>query len=579
MSYELMFQKALNLQQNGALNEAEQIYRQILETAPKNADVLNLLGLIAQQRCFHQEAVSYFYRAADSAPNHFPIFFNLAVSLEALNRHLEALEAYAKALQLKPQTKEAHFGRANIFWHIGNKTEAQKEYEAAIAIDTDYAEARANLAEMNDDETELENLRLKYPRCAAIFYYLGRRKFAAEHYDNAKKYLSIADELLTSDEIKTMLALSMLHGTDEPSKALTLFYGAVELNPHNVPAMLQIADYQADKGNFPEAEKFYKKAIEIEPQNLSAHTNYAGMLCKNKRTLEALEDYRSAVLIAPETPEISYNLAQILSELKDYEQALLLMFNAFYLAPEHEDWSINIAETLALFNKTEPEKAKKIAQNWLEKMPDNPIARHSWAAINGEICPDDAEYNRRLFNVFAATYEETLERINYQAAKKVAAVCGKCKGKILDLGCGSGLLGVALKTKENKLTGIDISEQMLKLAAQKNVYDKLINDEIGNFLQNNHTHFDLITAADVLCYFGDLTPIFKLCYPTEFVFSIEADEQTETFVRQANGRCKHNPKHVKNLLKTIGYTKVTCKQTILRTEDGEDVAGMIFKAE
>ena len=60
MSYELMFQKAVELQQNGALNEAEQLYRQILETAPQNADVLNLLGLIAQTKGLHSEAVNYF---------------------------------------------------------------------------------------------------------------------------------------------------------------------------------------------------------------------------------------------------------------------------------------------------------------------------------------------------------------------------------------------------------------------------------------------------------------------------------------------------------------------------------------
>ena len=75
MSYELMFQKAVELQQNGALTEAEQHYRQILETAPQNADVLNLLGLIAQTKGLHSEAVNYFYRAADYAPQHFPIFF------------------------------------------------------------------------------------------------------------------------------------------------------------------------------------------------------------------------------------------------------------------------------------------------------------------------------------------------------------------------------------------------------------------------------------------------------------------------------------------------------------------------
>ena len=48
MSYELMFQKAVELQQNGALNEAERLYRQILETAPDNVNVLNMLGLVAQ---------------------------------------------------------------------------------------------------------------------------------------------------------------------------------------------------------------------------------------------------------------------------------------------------------------------------------------------------------------------------------------------------------------------------------------------------------------------------------------------------------------------------------------------------
>lgn len=74
MSYEIMFNKAVELQQNGALNEAEQIYRQILETAPENVNVLNMLGLIAQEKGLHAEAVSYFYKAVTYAPQHFPLF-------------------------------------------------------------------------------------------------------------------------------------------------------------------------------------------------------------------------------------------------------------------------------------------------------------------------------------------------------------------------------------------------------------------------------------------------------------------------------------------------------------------------
>ena len=50
MSYELLFQRAVQLHEAGQLNEAEQIYRRILETAPQQPEVLNLLGLVAKAK-------------------------------------------------------------------------------------------------------------------------------------------------------------------------------------------------------------------------------------------------------------------------------------------------------------------------------------------------------------------------------------------------------------------------------------------------------------------------------------------------------------------------------------------------
>ena len=58
MTYDFMFSRALELHQDGRFAEAEQLYRQILETAPKNPDILNLLGLVAQARGVHNEAVT-----------------------------------------------------------------------------------------------------------------------------------------------------------------------------------------------------------------------------------------------------------------------------------------------------------------------------------------------------------------------------------------------------------------------------------------------------------------------------------------------------------------------------------------
>lgn len=87
MGYNLLFQQALGFHEQGRLNEAENIYRQILETAPNNPDILNLLGLIAQQKGLHAQAVDYFYQAIRLAPGHAPFHFNLALSLETtINR-------------------------------------------------------------------------------------------------------------------------------------------------------------------------------------------------------------------------------------------------------------------------------------------------------------------------------------------------------------------------------------------------------------------------------------------------------------------------------------------------------------
>lgn len=572
MSYQLMFQKAVELQQKGALNEAEQIYRQILQTAPENADVLNLLGLIAQSRGIHNEAVNYFYKAIKNAPKHFPIYFNLAISLGALGHYTEAVEAYRKVLEINDRCKEAYLGLGNIYWAQNKNEEAGQSFAKALTIDADYVEAKTNSAELRGDIQTLKDISTNNPQA---LYYLGRRSFNERDFAQAEFYLQQADKLIDDDEIKTMLGEALLN-QNKSAPALQKFYQALQINKHNVNALINVADMEALNGNFAEAEKYYKKTIEIDENNLRAHTNYANMLCQNKRTLEALEEYRKAVIISPQSPELSYNLSLILKSLEEYESALDLMFHAFYLAPFHEDWSLNIAETLIMFNEKAPQKAKKICENWYEKMPDNIVVKHLWATLNKQSDKEEKEYNRLLFDKFAPTYEKTLKNINYDVADKIAEIYAPLKGKILDLGCGTGLLGEKIKSAENQIFGVDISTEMLGIAAEKGIYTDLYNQDIEEFLQTNRHEFNYITAADVFCYFGDLEKIIKAVYPVPIIFSIESDENCDKYFLQPNGRYKHNPQYVKQILQEAGYTTIKETSLVLRKENGEDVQGMIF---
>lgn len=578
MSYNLMFQKAVELQQNGALNEAEQLYRQILETTPDNADVLNLLGLIAQTKGLHSEAVSYFYRAAAAAPKHFPIFFNLGISLSAIGRPIEAIESYKKVLELKPDLKEAFLCLGNTYWQLERNDEAIEAFQNALKIDNNYSDAAVNLAEIQNDESALQKLAQQNPQDARSFYYLGRRNFSKQKYSEAFSYLQQADNLQKSDEIKVLLGETLL-ALRQNNSALPVFYAALQLNPHNAAAALHIADLEAEKENYTEAEKYYKKAAELNPDNVQTHANYANMLCKRKRTLEALEEYRAAVRLAPEQPELSYNLAIILKTLEEYEQVLALMFNAFYLAPQHTDWSLNIAETIILFYAKAPEKALKIAENWYNKMPENVVAKHLWASLNGKIADNESEYNRLLFDGFAESYEQTLQNIDYAVVNKIAEIAQPLTGKILDLGCGTGLAGAKLKTPANTFYGIDLSAAMLEKAKAKNAYRTLEQADALTYLQQHKNEFSAIIAADVFCYFGNLQPLLNAASHAPIIFSIEIDLQAENYKIQPNGRYKHNPQYVENLLKQAGYTAIKSYPLVLRKENGLNVDGLIYKAE
>ena len=536
---------------------------------------LCILGLIAQTRGIHNEAANYFYKAAENAPRHFPIYFNLAVSLGALGKYMEAVEAYQKVLQLKPDCKEAYFGTGNLYWQQNNLGAAAEAYQKALKIDSQYIQAQTNLYEIQNDCENLQKISKENPMA---LYYLGRRAFNEKNFVVAAEYLKQADQLVEDDEIKAMLGEALLQ-TGQKDQARKLFLQAQNINAHNLTAVLNLADMAAENKDFKVAEDLYQRAIELDSKNLRAHANYANMLCQNKRTLEALEQYRHAVIIAPQTPELSYNLSLILKTLEEYEQALDLMFHAFYLAPDHDDWALNIAETLVLFYQNAPEKALKIAENWYQKMPDHVVAEHLWANLNGKPSKTETQYNTLLFNNFAPVYEQKLADIQYNVIEKLTELYAPLKGNILDLGCGTGLAAQKFKNNGNTFFGVDIAQNMLEIAGKKNIYQNLQCTDIIDFLQHNTQKFDTVIATDVFCYFGDLQQVLSLCFPFRIIFSVEADEKIEQFQIEPTGRYKHNPQYIERLLKQVGYTNVQATAIILRRENNENVSGFLFSAQ
>lgn len=194
-----------------------------------------------------------------------------------------------------------------------------------------------------------------------------------------------------------------------------------------------------------------------------------------------------------------------------------------------------------------------------------------------------------LFDAYAETFEEHLvRRLNYKTPEDLAIFIKDVSsfGKldtVLDLGCGTGLLGPELRKhfKINRLIGVDISWKMLKQCKLKTIYKELHNADILEFLHNNSgDSFSLITASDVFVYVGDLNSLIGAAFQTLksnglFAFSVESAPDQYNFKLTHTKRYEHSLIYLQTIAKEKGFKNFQYRNTILRQENNEPVAGYL----
>src|SRR5208337_4411026 len=138
-------QLALRHHQKGELQQAEAIYRQVLQTQPDNADALHLLGVIANQLGQNEVAVGLIEKAIN-INQAVPLYHNNAGNAyRALNKPDEAIACYRRALSLKPDYHEALNNMGSVLAEQGKLDEAIACYRRAVSLKPDFYEAHYNL--------------------------------------------------------------------------------------------------------------------------------------------------------------------------------------------------------------------------------------------------------------------------------------------------------------------------------------------------------------------------------------------------------------------------------------------------
>jgi tetratricopeptide (TPR) repeat protein len=263
--------------QQGDLNQALGLYRQVLEIAPEHGQALNLAGAAYAAQGDNHSALACLEKATRLYPDYLPAFSNLGILYHTLHRFDEAAEAQRRVIELEPLDVDAHNQLGIELRNIGKYQGAIESFERAIELDPNNLPAHVNLGNVFQDTDRMEEAADSYRRALALdsTFYSAQRGLG-----NALQRLERVDEAIISyraalaAEPGYVRALVDLGGalveTGEQEEGATCLRQAIEQDPNDayIHANLGIALHEL--GQFEAANESFDRALEIEPGNTHA---------------------------------------------------------------------------------------------------------------------------------------------------------------------------------------------------------------------------------------------------------------------------------------------------------------------
>jgi predicted TPR repeat methyltransferase len=216
------------------------------------------------------------------------------------------------------------------------------------------------------------------------------------------------------------------------------------------------------------------------------------------------------------------------------------------------------------------------------------------AGLGAAEAPDRAPeaYVTTLFDQHAEAFETILvEQLGYAAPADLRMAFERLGvariGRLLDLGCGTGLAGEALEDVADHMTGVDLSEGMLDVAFEKELYDELFVGDAEGFLDASEEEWDAIVATDVFPYIGAVEVLIGLAAARLsdgglFAFSTErAASETMAGRPWMVGplhRFAHEDGWLAARLADAGLRVLSCEPIVVRWDEGAPVEGSLFVA-
>jgi len=390
-------------------------------------------------------------------------------------------------------------------------------------------------------DAELEQARLHFLQ--------GNEHFEAGRYAQARSCFEAA-LVLAPGRASVLANLGVTHfRLGQWHEAIPLLQQTTAADPNQSDAWVCLGLAHVALAQWQAAVDPLARGLALEPQRASLWLVYAQCQLRLGHVELALQALDRAVAMDPNLAEVWSERGNLLRELHRLEDAAECFERAITLGADPE------------------------------------VHRYYLASVRGKGSPatPPRRYVEALFDGYADDFQAHLvEKLQYQAHESLVRPllrAGRRYRAVLDLGCGSGLCGPLIHPLADTIDGIDVSKVMLRQAGQLGVYRELIHADLVPFLSETTRSADLVLAADVFIYVGELSAVFRsvrrILEPAGcFAFTVELLPEGQDVRLLPSLRYAHSESYIRRLAQTHEFKVRDLFSAPLRYDQLKPVQGL-----
>jgi len=420
---------------------------------------------------------------------------------------------------------------------------------------------------------------------ARALFLEGIEHFEAERLPEAERCFAASLALLP-DRASTLTNLGAVRlRLGQPGAALECLDTAVAAEPDNFEAWAHRAVALGALGRLDEALASDERALALDSGSPPVRRHRGTMLQGLGRLDEALAVFTDEVRGHPDDASAWLLHGEALLAQDRSTEALASFDRSLDLdAEQPQAWHRRGAILKYL---EQPARAAEAFERALATGGDPAINSFLLASVSRKPAPPHAPpgYVQSLFDGYADDFERHLvEVLRYQGhTRLLQSLPGGPERRFasaLDLGCGTGLCAPLLRSRAERLIGLDLAPRMVARAQATGHYDDVLQGDLIEHLADTPERHDLLVAADVMNYVGDLDAVFRgasrvLRAGGLFCFTVERAERHDVgFGLRPSLTYAHAESYVRGLANEHGFQVLEVAEHPVREDRREPVEGL-----